>query len=281
MNGISIYNRYQPALQPQKNQSRATYWFIFSGDQLLIKETVRGPLIPGEEDFSGVDLDKSQALYLGRLDDDDCYGLMLSDDRTWPVNLVPVRLRLLNGRLDEELFMLAGRAYQLLYWDQSSRFCGRCGHATIMKQDERAKVCTHCGHIHYPRISPAIIIAIVRENKVLLAHNKNFRDDMYSVLAGFMEPGEEFEDTARREVREEVGISIRNIRYFGSQSWPFPDSLMVGFIAEYAGGEIEADQVEIEKADWFDADHLPKIPETTSIAGRMIRWVFAQATPNA
>jgi NAD+ diphosphatase len=140
------------------------------------------------------------------------------------------------------------------------------------KTDERAKTCPACGLNSYPRLSPAVIVAVVKDDKLLLATSPRFRSSFWSVLAGFVEPGETLEDCVVREVEEEVGITVRNVRYFGSQPWPFPDSLMLGFTAEYAKGEIKTDGMEIVEADWFGADNLPNVPPSVSIARRLIDW---------
>ena len=169
-------------------------------------------------------------------------------------------------------FMLIGRANHILYWNRLSRFCGKCVAATEMKTDERAKICPACGNTIYPRISPAVIVAIIKGKQILLAHARTFRENLHSVIAGFVEPGERLEDCIIREVFEEVGIKIRNIKYFGSQPWPFPDSLMIGYTAEYESGEIQADGVEITHADWYSYNDLPQIPTKDSIAGQMISW---------
>ena len=129
-----------------------------------------------------------------------------------------------------------------------------------------------CGHQSFPRISPAVIVLVERDNTCLLARSPRFQDGFYSVLAGFAEPGETLEETVAREVLEETGIEVKDIRYFGSQPWPFPDSLMIGFTASYAGGEIRVDGTEILVADWFPFDQLPKIPGRISIARRLIDW---------
>ena len=181
-------------------------------------------------------------------------------------------MRALFGLLDENLIWVAGRANQLVDWRRIHRYCGRCGHATEDKPDERARICPRCGLINYPRLSPAIIVAVVKGDRILLARNKRFRRPFYSVLAGFVEPGETLEECVAREVGEEVGISLANIRYFGSQPWPFPNSLMVGFVAEHAGGEIAVDNRELTDARWFSAGNLPPIPPRISIARRLIDW---------
>ncbi|HNW93710.1 MAG TPA: NAD(+) diphosphatase, partial [bacterium] len=172
--------------------------------------------------------------------------------------------------IDEDLFRVCGRGLQLLHWEKTNVFCGRCGARTRAHEQERARVCPQCGLTVYPRISPAVIVAVARGGKILLARNRNFRRAFHSVLAGFIEPGETFEDCVRREIREEVGISVGNIRYFGSQPWPFPDSLMVGFTADYEHGELAVDGREIVQADWYAPDCLPPIPPPGSISRKLI-----------
>ena len=146
---------------------------------------------------------------------------------------------------------------------------------TADKQDERAKICQQCGLVNYPRVSPAIIVAVIKDDQILLARSGRFPGGFFSVLAGFVEPGESLEACVKREVFEETGIAVQNIRYFGSQPWPFPDSLMVGFTAEYAGGDIQIDGREIVAADWYSRDNLPNIPPGISIARQLIDW-FAE-----
>ena len=184
-------------------------------------------------------------------------------------------LRQLFGLLDETCLWLAGRAFQIIDWDRISQYCGRCGAPNTQLEHERAKKCLHCGHIKYPRISPAIIVRVERRDpdgaKILLANGRRFRSSKtYSVLAGFVEPGETLEECVRREIYEEVGITVKNIRYFGSQPWPFPDSLMIAFTAEYDSGEITLEEAEIADANWFTPDTLPEVPPPISIARRLI-----------
>jgi NAD+ diphosphatase len=181
-------------------------------------------------------------------------------------------LRQLFGLISDDLLTLAGRAIHLLYWDSTTQFCGRCGHTTLLKTDERAKECPQCGLINYPQLAPAVIILIEKDNEILLARSPRFKPKMYSVIAGFVEPGETLEQTVLREIREEVGIQVHKIQYFGSQHWPFPQSLMIAFTAEYLSGQITIDHREIEDADWFTIENLPPIPNKMSISRWLIDW---------
>ena len=183
-----------------------------------------------------------------------------------------LNLRLVFDQGGEELFVLAGRAFQIVEWDRTHLFCGRCGEPTEPKTNERARLCPACGQVHFPRLAPAVIMAVIRDRRILLAHANRFPSHFYSVLAGFVEPGETFEECVAREVEEEVGIKVKNIRYLSSQPWPFPHSLMVGFIAEHDSGEINVDGEEIRDADWFAPENLPQIPGRISIARRLIDW---------
>jgi NAD+ diphosphatase len=189
-----------------------------------------------------------------------------------PAGMTFEGLREVYGRLDEDLFWIAARAVQVVDWDRTHQLCGRCGVPLKTSQTERAKECPQCGLLQFPRLTPAIIVLVERGNELLLARSRHFMPGMYSVLAGFVEPGESLEEAVVREVREEVGISVKDIKYFGSQPWPFPHSLMIGFVATYAGGKISLDDSEIEDAGWFTADRLPRIPGKISIARKLIDW---------
>ncbi len=183
-------------------------------------------------------------------------------------------LRQLHTRLDDVLFGIAGRAVQIVDWDRNHQFCGRCATPTEPMPNERARRCPNCGLSSYPRISPATITAVIRHTeqgeRILLARNHRFPAGRYSVLAGFVEPGESLEECVEREIFEEVGIRVRNVRYFGSQPWPFPNSLMIGFTAEYESGEFTLEEAEIAEAGWFGADDMPQLPPPLSIARRLI-----------
>lgn len=210
--------------------------------------------------------------FLGYWQERPCYALEINEvDEVDPMQFQRGNLYHVLGRVEEQLFALAGRASQLLDWERDHRFCGRCGQAMDADINERAMRCRPCGTINYPRIAPCVIVLITRGEELLLARNVNFPRPMYSTLAGFIEAGETAEETLVREVREEVGVEVRNLRYFQSQSWPFPNQLMLGFFADYAGGEIVCDQVEIADAQWFHYRDLPMIPPPTSVSGQLIR----------
>jgi NAD+ diphosphatase len=181
-------------------------------------------------------------------------------------------LRALFDGISVAFFAVAARALEIVEWDASHRFCGKCGSATKLRRGERARECPTCGTLNYPRISPAVIVAVVREGRILLARSARFPPGLRSVLAGYVEPGETLEECVRREVREETKIEIANLRYFASQPWPFPHSLMIAFTAEYSGGEIVVDGSEIREADWYTPDNLPQIPGPMTVARRLIDW---------
>ncbi len=179
-------------------------------------------------------------------------------------------LRSLFGVMPDDLVAIAGRACQIADWDRTHRYCGVCATPTTREANERARRCPACGHTAYPRISPAMMCLVTRDDEILLARNVNFPAGRYSALAGFLEAGESIEDAVHREVEEEVGIKVSNLRYFSSQSWPFPHSLMIAFTAEYAGGALTPNGHEIAEASWFDADNLPQLPPRISIARALI-----------
>jgi NAD+ diphosphatase len=180
-------------------------------------------------------------------------------------------LRALLTGLSPVLYEIAARSLQVVTWDSDHRFCGRCGRETESHPNERAKICKPCNLQFYPRLSPCIITVITRDEYCLLAHNPQFPARYFSALAGFVEAGESLEAALAREVKEEVNIDVGNISYFGSQSWPFPSQLMIGFHAEYKSGEIEVDGIEIAEANWYRYDELPLIPPPGTLSGQLIR----------
>ena len=210
--------------------------------------------------------------YLGHRGAVPCYAVELAADTPLPEKIEHSAVRELYGRIPEDELAIAALAAQIIDFDRTTQFCGRCGAKTVQSRTERAKICPACNRITYPRLSPAIIVLVSDGEKILLARSSRFPPGMYSIIAGFVEPGESLEHAVCREAREETGVSVRNIRYFGSEPWPFPDSLMIGFVADYAGGDVIVDNNEIESAGWFDRDHLPLLPSTMSISRALIEW---------
>jgi NAD+ diphosphatase len=263
-----------PSTDSPGERKKPAWWFVFSRLKMLVTSPDRSPSIPQFTDLKTVGITPLEEIYLGTLEGKHCYAAAVADmDQVVPPPGTTFQdLRLLYGRIDQELLYLCFRAVHLLDWSQKTRFCKRCGKELIIQEAERAKKCPDCGHQSFPRISPAVIVLVERNDTCLLARSPRFQDAFYSVLAGFAEPGETLEETVAREVFEETGIEVKEIRYFGSQPWPFPDSLMIGFTAQYSGGEIRVDGTEIMEADWFPYDQLPKIPGRISIARRLIDW---------
>ena len=245
-----------------------SYWLLRSDNQVLA--------VPGGDaatifprghaaDFGNPD----NALLVGQWQGRPCYAAEVERlPESVAGELVPVRS--VYGLAGAEAFALAGRASQLMDWRKNHRYCGRCATPTTMKTTEFAMACPACGLLAYPRISPAVMVLIGRGDELLLARSPHFKPGIFSALAGFVEAGETLEQCAVREVREEVGIEISNLRYFRSQPWPFPDSLMLAFFADYAGGEITPDPSEIEAAGWFSRSALPPLPDQASIARHLI-----------
>jgi len=267
-------------------------WFVFRGTDLLVE---LGPPDPRPSDdprvrqrpaWARLPLLKNhnwlgvaalRTLYLGRLGGLDCWAAELAADAAAPAPASSwVGLRTLFSALEDTHFALAGRALQLIDWDRTHQFCGRCGTPTEAKREERVRLCPACKLPAYPRVAPAVMGLVRRGRELLLARSPHFPPGMWSALAGFVEPGESLEQCLAREVAEEVGVQIRNIRYFTSQSWPFPHSMMIAFTCEWAGGEIRPQFGEIEEANWFDVLQLPKIPSKISIARRLIDAFSAQ-----
>lgn len=213
--------------------------------------------------------------YLGREGEDLYYAAEVPAGTPAPAGCIFSPVRDLFGRAAGNGPALAAYAARILDFDRAHRFCGRCGKKTRALRTERARLCTDCNRIVYPRISPAIIVLIKKGDSILLAGSPRFPSGMHSILAGFVEPGENLEETVHREVREEVGISVTNLRYLASEPWPFPDSLMIGFVADYAGGEIVIDNNEIASAGWFTRDNLPALPPSRASISRVLidAWI--------
>jgi NAD+ diphosphatase len=266
------------------------HWFVFRGDQLLVE---MGPLerpsddlrvrarpawarLPLQKNHNWLGKSVNRTLYLGRLRGIDCWAAELPKQADAPTGMSWEGLRTLFSVLDDTHFALAGRALQLIDWDRTHQYCGRCGTLTEPHREERVRVCPACKLSAYPRVAPAVMALVKREKQILLARSPHFPPGMYSALAGFVEPGESLEQCLAREVAEEVGVQISNARYFASQPWPFPHSLMIAFVCDWAGGEIRPQAGEIEAANWFEVLQLPKLPSKISIARRLIDALSAQ-----
>lgn len=267
---------FTPGIAPPAKQSQPAWWFAFVGHKLLVRTEDALSYVPAATTLAELGLVPLRTQYLGRLDQRDCYSAELAKDVLPPADMTFRGLRDLYGSLEEDFFTLGGRAFQIMEWDRTHQFCGHCATPMTQISSERAKRCSNCGLVNYPRLSPAVIMLISRGEELLLARAPRFPEAMYSVLAGFVEPGESLEETVRREVREEVGIEVKDIRYFGSQPWPFPNSLMIGFTATYASGEIVIEPKELSAAAWFTRDNLPPIPPRLSIARKLIDAFIAQ-----
>lgn len=257
---------------PPDQQIETAWWFVFRNGGLMVQIEEHSATVPLTADITAINLEPIRQQYLGHLNGRHCYSAEVPGEMEAPEGWTFQGLRRLFGLLPEEMFWAAGRAIQIVAWDRDHQYCGRCATPTETIPTERAKQCPNCGLHSYPRLSPAIIVLIERGNEILLARSHRHPPDRFSVLAGFVEPGETLEEATAREIYEEVGIRVKNIRYFGSQPWPFPNSLMIGFTCEYAGGDIVLEEAEMAEAGWFTVDTLPRIPGSISISRQLIDW---------
>jgi NAD+ diphosphatase len=245
--------------------------FVWQGNRMLVPEALAGfPLrrVPAE-------LPVVRRSMLGFLDGVVCEAIEVADDCAAPPGFSWQGLRTLFAHLEAGMIALAGRSFQVLEWERTHQFCGRCGHPMTPRDHERSRECRQCGFIAYPRISPVVMGLVVHERRLLLARSPHFPPGMYSAVAGFVETGESLEHALAREIFEETGIRAGGFQYFDSQPWPFPHSLMMAFTAEYLGGTPVPQPEEIEDVSWFPIDDLPPLPPPVSIAGRLIRAVAA------
>jgi len=265
------------AYPPARPDPGPALWLPFLQGELLTRTeggTVR--LHRGDRESVAM-LDLSDPLYLGTLGGVPCLAAEADPDANVPEGWAATSLRALFGQVSEAEYTLAGYASQMLYWRRTSGFCPVCGHRSEPREGDWGRLCPHCGHVAYPHISPATLILIHDGPRLLLAQKPGW-GTRYSILAGFVEPNESLEDCVRRETREEAGLEITDLAYAGSQPWPYPHQLMVGFTARYAGGEIVIDEAELERAAWFDVGSLPDLPPPVSLSRQMIdAWVARQS----
>ena len=243
--------------------------FHYNENSILLKTNGDGFEIPRKKDVSSI-FNITEGTFLFSLNNERCF--LIREEPTglndWFSYKEISFFRLLQP---QETAWVGIVGFQLNKWYLQHKFCGKCGSKTKEKQDERAIICPDCHTTVYPNISPAIIVAIISNNKILLAHNSNFEVNRYSLVAGYVDIGESLEETVQREVREEVGLEVKNIRYYKSQPWPFSGSMMIGFIAEADDTQpVRPDKIEITEAEWFSRENLPNHPPTISIAGELI-----------
>ena len=266
---------YIPLITPPAVQEQPALWFAFQKAEILVQDQTSAAL-PCCGALTDHGITPLRSHYLGLLGERHCYAAQVDETHPLPAGWARLGLRDLFGLVDDTLAALSGRAFQLIEWERNHQFCSRCGAPMQPRTDERARACPACRFTSYPPVSPAVMVLITRGRELLLARKSIWPPGRYSAIAGFVEPGEQLEDTVARETLEEVGVAVGNLRYFGSQPWPFPHSLMVAFTAEYAGGMVRPDGVEIEEAAWFDVEALPRLPPSVSISRRLITTVAAE-----
>ena len=260
--------RFVPHHTPPEDPGDKPLVFAFRGREMLVTEE-HG--LPDVELIDAHGFEAVRRQYLGILDGRHCFSAELPDDVTPAGPLKFTNLHMLYGSLDEHTHALAGRAVQIVEWDKTHQYCGGCAEPTVLSENDRSRICPRCKIPMFPRLSPAMIVAVERGDEILLGRSPHFPDGIMSVLAGFVEPGESAEHAVEREVFEETSIHVKNVQYFSSQSWPFPNNLMLGFRAEYASGEIEVDGVEVVEAAWFKARDMPNFfPGRVSISQWLI-----------
>ena len=272
-----MQNTFIPELRSIERPKTPSIGFIFSnGKILLAPENPENPLPDiSINPFNQTNLQR--LLSIGFWNNNPCVAAELPDDAEIPAPFQWLPLRQSFAVLGEIAFSIAGRAHHMQHWDRTHRFCGSCGAPFPAELTTNVKICSRCDASHFPTLSPAVIVAVTRGNEILLARSARFRNaKMFSVLAGFVEPGETLESAVAREVYEETRISVENIRYFGSQPWPFPNALMIGFTATYASGEIDLADDELVEAGWFSAKNMPHLSQPPSIARKLIDHFLAE-----
>ena len=267
---ISITNNIIFTPENINTSSEASVSIILRNQEFLTSKTSEF-LIYEEDDLKWSEMEFEDRQFIGYLNNRPCFLVELANESLLSEDTALTPLRNLLGRIPDSLFTICSRSIQLSDWKKNNQFCGVCGSKMSNHETERAMFCECNNLMIYPRISPCVIVLVTKGEDLLLAHNKNFPGTFYSTLAGFIEAGESAESAIHREIYEEVKVTVKNIEYFGSQSWPFPSQLMLGYHAEYSDGDIEPDGVEIDKADWFNYKQLPQVPTgNISISGQLI-----------
>lgn len=254
------------------------YWFVFQNNHMLFINDDTQLKKLGQSVLEELKPYFIRQHSMGMINDVQCFCAEISPDQQFE-RIEPVSLRSAFEILGTPWYPAIAKAAAIINWDRNHQFCGYCGQATHHKPHTVERVCKACGLYFYPRISPSMIVLITKGDEILLSRSPHFKAGAYGLIAGFLEAGENIEDAIHREVMEEVGLQVNNLRYFGSQAWPFPDSLMIGFIADYAGGEIQIDNKEIIEAGWYHYNNLPGSPSSVSIARKLINHYIEERRP--
>lgn len=262
---------------PTSPADQATQWFIFQNNNLLVIKEGSVYTLPAECLMTAMQPHLIRQHAFGEFNDKACFCAEIDEKASLPAAVEAVSLRSAFNLLSNDWYKPAVKAFSIINWDRNHQFCSRCSHFTVHKIGSFERICSACGLAFYPRISPCMIVLIKKDDHVLMARSPYFVKGVYGLIAGFIEAGESIEEAVHREVKEEVNINIKNLQYFGSQPWPFPDSLMIGFTADYASGDIMIDNKEIEAADWYRFDKLPGRPTVSiSIASQLIEHFVAE-----
>ncbi len=250
------------------------YWFLFKNGSILLQKEAEIYRIPESNEAPFV---TEGTLHLvGILDGKPCITGSLNEEFLETENYKMIGLRDSYDFLPEPVHRLAGKAGEIIHWDRNTRFCSACGSPARL-HTAISKICTGCGKEMFPQITPAILVLVKRGEEILLVHARNFRSNLYSLVAGFVETGENLEECVQRELREETSLEVRNIRYFGSQEWPYPSGIMIGFIADYVSGDLYYADGELTSGGFYSKDNLPELPQRLSLARRMINaWLAGE-----
>ena len=270
-------NSFIPSYLNKIKRDETNIWLIFNKREILI--TIIDNKLPEEHLLDDSILNIDNKLYLGTYNDRGLIAVDAENNDITMKNANYINVLETYTLLGDELFSIILYGLHLIKWHIASFYCGKCGARTIESNKERAKLCPACDNLIYPAISPAIIVAITKGDSILLGRSDGFPKKFFSVLAGYVEPGETLEECVAREVMEETGITVKNISYFDSQPWGLSGSLMIGFTAEYESGIINVNKDELAEADWFTKDNLPEIPSKASISGKLIQWFVDSSVP--
>lgn len=266
---LDIANEFLPGLGPG-GDSELSFHIVVSDDEILTIEGVHPWRPLTQDEWRWLGLEALEEHYLGEIAGIPVFAVEVDPEADNPDGYEFDTLWTFLGQVEESVFYLIGRAKQIVEWHRNHQYCGQCGKPTEPSDFDRSRKCHDCGHHFYPRLAPSIIVLVTRGEEMLLVRHGRSRGNFYTTIAGFVEPGESIEETVHREVFEETRIRVKNLQYFGSQSWPFPNSLMLGFHAEYDSGEITIQEEELDDAQWFHYSNLPNRPAMVSISGWLI-----------